>query len=71
MAALYMDSSSLANIFPIRIRTRMYIWPLDGDAISGPAMYAHSGSSKGQWAQLKQTGLRYTRGDSNCFILFD
>jgi hypothetical protein len=27
----------------------LYIRPLFGDAISGPSMYAHSGSSKGQW----------------------
>ena len=41
----------------------MYIWPLGGDAISGPSMYAHSGSSKGQWALGPQSGAGLTGAD--------
>jgi hypothetical protein len=41
----------------------MYIWPFDGDAISWPTMYAHSGSSKGQWALGPQTGVGFTEAD--------
>ena len=41
----------------------MYIWPLGGDAISGPTMYAHSGSSKGQWALGPQSGIGFAGAD--------
>ena len=44
-----MDAPSLADRFSIRVKTRLYIRPLFGDAISGPSMYAHSDSSKGPW----------------------
>ena len=41
---------SSKQLLSIRVQTRLYIRPLVGDAISWPSMYAHSGSSKGQWA---------------------
>ena len=41
---------SSKQLVSIRVQTRLYIRPLVGDAISWPSMYAHSGSSKGQWA---------------------
>jgi len=41
----------------------MYIWPFGGDAISWPTMYAHSGSSKGQWALRPQSGIGFTGAD--------
>ncbi len=41
----------------------MYIWPLFGDAISWPTMYAHSGSSKGQRALGPHTGVGFTGAD--------
>ena len=41
----------------------MYIWPFGGDAISWPTMYAHSGSSKGQWARGPQSGIGFTGAD--------
>ena len=44
-----MDTPSLADRFSIRVKTRLYIRPLFGAAISGPSMYAHSDSSKGPW----------------------
>jgi len=44
-SALYMDSPSLADRFSIRAKTRLYIRPLCGDAISWPSMYAISGAS--------------------------
>lgn len=54
-AALYMDSPSLADRFSIRVKTRLYIRPLCGDAISWPSMYAISGAS-GESLAL-ETGL--------------
>ena len=53
--ALYMDSPSLADRFSIRVKTRLYIRPLCGDAISWPSMYATSGAS-GESLAL-ETGL--------------
>jgi hypothetical protein len=41
----------------------MYIWPLIGDAISGPTMCTHSGSSKGQWALGPQSGVGFAGAD--------
>jgi len=47
----------------IRVQTRLYIRPCSGDAISGPSMYAHSGSSKGQWARGPQSGAGLAGAD--------
>ena len=54
-SALYMDSPSLADRFSIRVKTRLYIRPLCGDAISWPSMYAISGASRESLAL--ETGL--------------
>ena len=54
-SALYMDSPSLADRFSIRVKTRLYVRPLCGDAISWPSMYAISEAS-GESLAL-ETGL--------------
>jgi len=54
---------SSKQLLSIRVQTRLYIRPLCGDAISGPSMYAHSGSSKGQWALGPQSSAGLTGAD--------
>jgi hypothetical protein len=55
--------------FRIRHQTRMYIRLFDGDAISQPSMYAHSGSSTGRWTQGPQNGTGFTGADIFYLIL--
>ena len=49
--------------FRIRHKTRMYIRLFNGDAISQPLMYAHSGSSTGRWTQWPQKRTGFTGAD--------
>ena len=49
--------------FRIRHKTRMYIRLFNGDAISQPSMYAHSGSSTGRWTQWPQKRTGFTGAD--------
>jgi hypothetical protein len=64
MSALYMDSSSLANNFLdqssdanvyLAFRRRRYLL--------AHYVYAHSGSSKGQWALGPQSEVGFTGAD--------
>ena len=49
--------------FRFRYQTRMYIRLVNGDAISQPSMYAHSGSSLGRWTLGPQRRTGFTGAD--------
>ncbi len=64
MAALYMDSSSLANnIFDQNSDANVYLAFSWRRYLLAHYVYAHSGSSKGQWALGPQSGVGFTRAD--------
>jgi len=64
MTALYMDSSSLANnIFDQNSDANVYLAFSWRRYLLAHYVYAHSGSSKGQWALGPQSGVGFTRAD--------
>ena len=64
MAALYMDSSSLANnFFDQNSDANVYLAFRGRRYLLAHHVYAHSGSSKGQWARGPQSGVGFTGAD--------
>lgn len=60
LACIWTPPGQRATFF--RCKTRMYIRPFGGDAISRPTKYTHPGSSMGQWTQRPQTSTGFTEG---------
>jgi len=64
MTALYMDSSSLANnFFDQSSDANVYLAFRGRRYLLAHYVYAHSGSSKGQWARGPQSGVGFTGAD--------
>jgi hypothetical protein len=63
-AALYMDSSSLANnFFDQSSDANVYLAFRGRRYLLAHYVYAHSGSSKGQWAPGPQSSVGFTGAD--------
>jgi hypothetical protein len=64
MSAMYVDSSSLANNFCDQSSdANVYLAFRGRRYLLAHYVYAHSGSSKGQWALGPQSGVGFTGAD--------